>query len=242
MSYCLLVIWGEVRSRPILFMDKIVCTVNFNTPELTSSAIRSVFKHTPDCEVIVIDNSTTMCMEYDDYRVKVIDNTKQQIINFDSMLACYPLKHKCSGNKWGSAKHCYTIQKMWELCPTGFVLIDSDVLVKKDISGLFDDRYAWVGETHQDPNHKCSIIKRLLPFLCYINVPMCKARGIHYFDYTRNFRLGTGVRNNYYDTGASFLEDVVKAGLPYNEIDVDDYIVHLGGGSYRDTDWVGFFK
>lgn len=223
-------------------MEKIVCTVNFNTPELTSAAIRSVFKHTPDCRIVVIDNSTTICMEYDDERVEVLDNTKQQIIDFDSMLACYPLKRKSTSNHWGSAKHCYTIQKMFDIIGRGFVLMDSDALVKKDISDLFDDRYVWVGKTYQDTGRKLSEIGRLLPFICYINVPMCKSADIHYFDYTRNFRLGTGGKNNYYDTGASFLEDTLKAKLPYKEVDIYDYIIHLGGGSYREKDWRGFLN
>lgn len=37
-------------------MERNVCTVNFNTPELTRAAILSLWKHTPGCQVEVFDD------------------------------------------------------------------------------------------------------------------------------------------------------------------------------------------
>ena len=38
-----------------------------------------------------------------------------------------------------------------------------------------------------------------------------------------------------YDTCGSFSEDLFKSNLPYKEINIYDYIEHLGGGSYLEV-------
>ena len=52
-----------------------------------------------------------------------------------------------SENRYYSAKHCYTIQKFMDMYPEmPFILLDSDVLLKKDISDVFDEKFAFIGE------------------------------------------------------------------------------------------------
>ena len=113
--------------------------------------------------------------------VTVFDNTKGQIIDFNKWLEKYPNRKKSGGrlNKWASAKHCYSVEKCMELINDGFILLDSDVLLKRDISNLIDDKTIFTGEVITQPN---SSVKRVLPFICYINVKMCKEKGVHYFN------------------------------------------------------------
>lgn len=213
-------------------MEKRVCIVNFNTPELLRAAILSLWKHTPDAKVTVFDNSTeTECFKMDG--VDVFDNTKGGIIDFNEFLDRFPDKQKTL-NSWGSAKHCYTIQTLWDYAPNGFVLSDSDVLFKTDISELFNPNVAYGGQVYVNPKRETKKVPRLYPFLCWINVPECKKAGISYFDPKRNWKL-TNSQDPYdlYDTGASFLEDCKNANLPGQEFKVEDYILHLGSASFK---------
>ena len=36
----------------------------------------------------------------------------------------------------GSVKHILSVQKLWELLPDGFILLESDVLIKKNFDFL----------------------------------------------------------------------------------------------------------
>jgi len=60
----------------------------------------------------------------------MIDNTKGQVINFEAILEAFP-DHDASigcvkGCDYGSAKHMMTVQKLLELLPDGFVLVECD--------------------------------------------------------------------------------------------------------------------
>jgi len=221
-------------------MEKNVCIVNFNTPELTSAAILSLWKNTPDAKVTVFDNSDTRPFPAMD-GVTIIDNTKGQIIDFDEFLSRFPDK-KQTRNEWGSAKHTYTVDRLFDYFPEGFVLMDSDVLVRKDISCFFDKDYACCGEVGDDHKSSYPRVPRLFPFVCWLNVPVLKENGIHYFDNARNWLLTSNRSVSYYDTGASFIEDVIRAGLSIKEININEYIVHLGSGSWKDRSCVAFLE
>lgn len=207
-----------------------VAIVHFNTPEITRACILSLKKHT-DCEVCVFDNSDRRPFGEME-GVRVIDNTKGQIINFDEFLSRFPNKLP-TANNWGSAKHCYSVQKLWEYFPNGFVLADSDVLFKKDISPFFDETVAYAGTIYVNENRINKKVPRLYPFLCWINVKLCKEKGVNYFDPVRNWKLISSPNPyDWYDTGASFLEDCRKKDLPGKEININEYIVHLGSASH----------
>lgn len=208
-------------------MEKNVCIVNFNTTDLTTAAIKSLWKNTPDCKVTVFDNSDREPFPETE-SVRIIDNTKGQVIDFAEFLSRFPNKAR-TYNNWGSAKHCYTIQRLFDYFPKGFVLMDSDVLIMKDISDIFDTSRLYVGEEHYRPKSLNARIARLLPFLCWINVPMCKEHNINYFDPQRSWKLNG---RQLYDTGASFLEDCRKSGLPVRWISLNEYIIHFGSGSW----------
>lgn len=212
-------------------MNKNVCIVHFNTPVLTAHLVKSINKHTPGTNIYIFDNSDKRPFVNAFNNVTVFDNTKGQIINFDQWLKKYPNREKSGGkaNKWGSAKHAYSVEKCMELIGEPFILLDSDVLIKKDFTPLYDDVVCYKGEVIYQPNSK---VKRVLPFICFINTPMCKTKGIHYFDenYMHGLRF-KGNSDNYDTGGALYILTEQKKGL-HREIKVADYIVHYGNGSW----------
>lgn len=217
-------------------MEKNVCIVHFNTPELTRATVLSVLKHTPDCKITVFDNSTKRPFKKMK-GVRVIDNTKGQIFDWQSIVETFPDR---VNERWGfaSANHMYSIQTLWEYFPDGFVLMDSDVLVKRDISDFFDEDYPASGTAMLQSNKKTNRL-RLVPFLCWLNVPMLKANGVRYFDpekcYTLTPTKENGL-NNWWDTGASFLDELIKKNLAFKYIKIWRYIEHYGAGSHGGGD------
>ena len=123
-------------------MKKNILIIHYNTPYLTECLVRSINLFVEGATIYIFDNSNEKPFTAKFDNVTVFDNTKGQIINFDKWLEKYPNKKKSGGrlNKWGSAKHCYSVEKCMELINDGFILLDSDVLLKKDISNLIDDK------------------------------------------------------------------------------------------------------
>lgn len=208
-------------------MKKKVCIVHYNTPEVTAAVIKSVWKHTPDCEITVFDNSDKRPFVPMD-GVSVIDNTKKQLCDFDKWIAEYPMARPTVCN-WGSEKHMWSIEYLYQHSDEGFVLLDSDALVRQDISCFFDESVAWVGQWEDRPsswNHA----RRLMPYCLWINVPMCKEKEITFMSEGRIFMVSHN-GSPWYDTGASFYEDCNKAKLPGKEVVISKYIEHFVGGS-----------
>jgi hypothetical protein len=73
---------------------------------------------------------------------------------------------------------------------------------------------------------------------------MCRACGIQYWDENRSWQLHGKTRNSWYDTGASFLEDVRshKNGAHGKCIDIRPLMIHLRSGSWineaNGKDWL----
>ena len=212
-------------------MSKNICIIHYNTPILTECLVKSINKYTPDANIYVFDNSDKLPFRNSFHNVTVFDNTKGQIINFDQWLKKYPNKDKSGGktNKWGSAKHAYSVEKCMSLLNEPFVLLDSDVLLKKDISPVFDDTVCYKGEVIYQGK---SSVKRVLPFICYINTPMCFKNGVHYFDERYMHGLRVGPRGDYYDTGAALYLLTEQKRLPHREFKYEEYVVHFANGSW----------
>ena len=225
-------------------VNRTVAIVHYNTPELTECTIRSIRKHGgEDYKIVLFDNSDERPFKKRLKGVKRIDNTKSQVIDFDKELAKYPDKCTTLGVDgscfFGSVKHMMTIEKLFELIPEGFLLMDSDILIKKSVDFMFQEDRSAVGHIQTAATSRNPFgIERLLPILCYINVPLCKKVGLRYFDPERCFGLqpgGKGNRSNWYDTGASFLEDMRKhpGGVLGLRIDIRPLMEHLKSGSWR---------
>ena len=223
---------------------KTICIVHYNTPELTEAAILSVRKQCAEnYQIIVFDNSDKRPFTKKMKGVKVLDNCKQQIVNFDEELEkhpnkCWDLAHQ---SNFGSMKHMMSVQKLWDLVPDGFILLESDILLKDDIGFLWDENFAATGKVQwlHSRNPREISKDRLLPFLCYLNVPLLKANGARYYDPDRCWCLHSTNPNdpqNRYDTGASMLEDIINtkpALSARNYANLQEHYEHYNGGSWR---------
>ena len=226
--------------------EKTIAIIHFNTPELTEAAIKSIRKHGGEAyRVVVFDNSDTRPFEKPMRGVEVIDNTKGQIINFEAELEKYPERDRtigcAKGCEFGSAKHMMTVQKLWELLPDGFVLMESDILLKRDIEEFFAPTYSVYGYWQKAQPNNPFHIGRMLPMLCWMNVPMLEKAGAKYFDSERTYGLlpgGRSNRNNWYDTGSVLLEDILnhRPHLKGYHRDIREFVEHYGSGSWANND------
>lgn len=231
-----------------------VAIVHFNTPKLTYYCIRSLLKHTTVKRLVIFDNSDRLpFMSKNDEWVKanpfieVIDNTKGQLIDFPKWLATFPDKEPSPGNDYGSAKHCYSVQWLIDHISEPFLLMDSDVLLHHDSTPFF--RYpqcAWVGETGENVRERFGYdIRKVQPFLCWLNVPLLKQHNISYFNGEYMWNLTHEKPNHRYDTGAWLYRAVREANLPTHELKLNDYIYHLAHASWRNRnpfDWLNAHK
>ena len=245
-------------------MKQTIAIIHFNTPELTEACILSIRKHGCDWPVVVFDNSADITapagtngnapkedtiIKARPFRqkmkgVKVIDNTKGQVIDFEQFLSLYPDRNPQLGvyksSVWGSAKHIVTVQKLWELLPDGFILVESDTLVKRNITELWKEQYSFCGYVQRNQNGNRFKVPRILPMLCYMNVPKLTKEGARYFDPDRcwGLKADANLRGNWFDTGACLLDDVLRmrprlVGL---HVDIRLFIEHYGGGSWHQGD------
>ena len=72
-----------------------------------------------------------------------------------------------------------------------------------------------------------------MPFLCWLNVPMLREKGIHYYNGDKMWALSDKEPDCWYDTGAWLLEEVRRASLPVGYVNIWQYVIHLGHGSWR---------
>lgn len=210
-------------------MNKNILIIHYNTPYLTECLVRSINLFVSDAKIYILDNSDERPFKAKFDNLVLLDNTKGQLIDFEKFLGGYKTKRLSSGmsNKWASAKHCYSVERCMDIIGENFILLDSDVLLKRDISDLFKNDVLYVGESAPQYNPQ---IKRILPFLCYINVDMCKKNGVHYFNDKYMHGLRKTTSGDKYDTGAWFY--LATREYPKFEIKCNEYIVHYGHGSW----------
>ena len=208
-----------------------IVTVHYNTPLLVEVLVRSVRKYT-DCTVHVFDNSDEEPFTRKMDGVEVIDNTKGQIFDFPKFLEQFPERKPGLFSQYGSAMHTKSVDACFDILPNGFILMDSDILVKKDFTWIWKEECASVGEIKND-GPEGVYVDRLLPFLCYINVPLCRNHGIRYFNGAWMWNLTAKKPNSFYDTGAWFLRDTLDKNLPHDDFVVSEYIEHFQHGSHE---------
>jgi hypothetical protein len=150
-----------------------VLIIHYNTPELTAATIQSLWKHTPNARVTVFDNSDKRPFTMGLISpmglmgpISLIDNTRGQLVDWDKWLEQFPNREMSDmrGSKFGSAKHCYSVELCMDRFENGFVLMDSDVLIKQDITPLVDRRYAWVGQADIKKTRYGLRLPRVIPF------------------------------------------------------------------------------
>lgn len=207
-----------------------MCVVHYSTPFMVECLIKSINKHTPNCHIYVFDNSDVKPFINTFDNVTVFDNTNKQLIDFEKILLKYPERYNDNLSNFGSFKHCISIQKCIELIDDNFVLMDSDVLIKKDISDLYQEDKIFVGEIGTEKGW----VDRLCPFLCFLNINMCKLYDIKFYHDKYIFGLTKFQKENLrYDVGGYFLEQSFK--YDHLLININDYIVHYHGASWKNN-------
>ena len=212
--------------------------MHFNTPELTEACINSIRKHGgKEYHVTVFDNSDKRPFTAKMNGVTVIDNTKGQVIDFNKELSKYPKARHGEVNNYGSDKHMMSVQKLWDIIDAPFLLLDSDVLVKQSVDFMFQDSQVAVGHVQNPQPGNNFHLGRLVPMLCYINVPLCRKCGLTYFDPKRSWMIHSSDlqdKRNWYDTGASFYEDIHnhKNGAHGKRVDIRPLMEHYKRGSW----------
>ena len=108
-----------------------------------------------------------------------------------------------------------------------FVLLDSDILLKRDISNMFKTEEITMASTESWKGKP-----RIIPYICFINVKKCKELGIRYFD--ENHIHGLTRDGDRYDTGAFFYEQIRDKKLDIKRLNLSEYIVHYKAASWVD--------
>ena len=226
-------------------MKKNFLIVHYNTPKLTECLVKSINKFVgADCHIYIFDNSDKSKFTYKQSNLTVFDNTRGAIINFDAELKKYPNHIYSLGakSKWGSFKHCISVDKCFDLINDNFVLLDSDVLLRRNVDDIFDNNYyscgeiidwSWGADKKRYPVHK-----RIRPFITFINVNRCKEENIRYYNDqfmdglydSTHFNNKEQMNKDSYDTGCWFYEQVQYK--PIKQFNHEDYVVHFRGGSY----------
>lgn len=210
--------------------------VHFNTPELTTCLCSSIRKFHQNNEIIIFDNSTIKKFPKEMLKVfdiTYLDNTNQQLLNFDNSFKNYKKDIKIvKQNNLGSAKHCLTIDYIIKTINKNFILLDSDVLIKKPID-FINENYISCGLLSTEEKKIKTIRQlRIFPFLQYFNVNKINEYNLSYFNATE--MVGIDQKPIIYDTGASFYKSLCK--LNNNEFKTDvnifNYIVHFNSGSW----------
>lgn len=223
---------------------KKICIVHYNTPYALTCLIKSINLHVNDAYIYVFENSDKELFVNTFDNVEIFDNSHGQILDYETILQNYPdrFKTESKNNGWASFKHCLAIDKCMDLIDDNFVLLDSDVLIKKDFSDLYQEDKIAVGEYE-------SYYERLAPYICFINVNLCKKHNIRYFneDYILGIKFYKDKQK--YDTGSYFYKEIKK--YDYETIKIKDYIVHYQSGSFSSNliskkttlnEWVNNFK
>ena len=217
-------------------MNKNILIIHYNTPYLTECLVRSINLFVKDAVIYIFDNSdkNPFIAHFDN--VTVFDNTNGEIIDFDELLERFPERKKTNAfkNNYASAKHCLSVQKCMELINDNFVLLDSDVLLRRSIDDFFDDKYIFIGSTElwktKDSNVRAKT--RAIPYICYINVDLCKKYNISYFDEKHIFGLSS--QGDSYDTGTFFFEQIYNKKIDWKKVAITNYIVHYKAASWVD--------
>lgn len=205
------------------------CIVHYNTPELTTCLCASINKFHNDAEIIIFENSDKRPFSNDLFdNVKIIDNSKGQLIDFTKVIQenskhltkMEIIAHGRSGCNWGSIKHSASIQWLLDNIHEEFILLDSDVLLKKSLNEFYNSTEI-IGDVEQD---------RFVPYVCHFPANI----KIKFLDIAR-----FNACKMQFDTGGTFIQDIIKNKIPMTKIKWSKYVVHFGNGSWRGNRTLG---
>ena len=212
-----------------------VFVVNFNTTRLTNFSIRTIIKNSGlnNYTLNVFDNSDKIRFATSNKDIRILDNTKGQLIDLNKMVLDNLNGLPYEKGKYGSYMHCATIQYILDNFDN-VLLFDSDIALKRNID-FIDNKVISCFHIEQPriDSWGFRVAKRAVPFIQYFNTKLIRELGIRYLDNSRiccgNVPMKT---KEVYDTGASFLEDVEKY-KNYKTFSFNDYINHLRAASWQ---------
>lgn len=241
---------ANTRKKSSIKLDKTFITIaicNFNTTKMTTNCIKSIVNKSKlsNLKFLILDNSYpknkfTIDNDIKDLNIQILDNTNGKYINFDDVLKKFS-KIPIKANNNGSLKHCYSIQFLLNKCKSrDMLLFDSDTILKSAID-FINPSYVTIADLEikrsKDPRMQNKIYTsqtRFMPFIQYFNCEKVLQCKLKYF-YADRIHGGSSQSGNYYDTGASFYEDLINRNLPFKRIYYIKYIDHLDHGSWKPT-------
>lgn len=211
----------------------IFAIVHYNTPELLTCCISSILKQYENTQIMIFENSNKYKFEnIFGNNVKIIDNSNNQLINFDieieNLIKNNNLDKKLTldaekqVSNFGTFKHSLSVQYLLDTINEDFILLDSDVLLKKRL-----DIDASSSIIISDYNEN-----RIIPFIIKFNIKVVKQHKILFCD---NKHILPVKPLPEYDTGGYFLSQIKDKNLNITKINYEDYIVHYGNGSWKEN-------
>lgn len=208
--------------------------IHYNTPKLTLALLLSLNKVGINDNIIIFENSDKNILSAESYfdGVQTLHNENGNIINFNDEIENFIKDRNISNDKikleqncanFGSFKHALTVQWLLDNLNEDFFLLDSDILIKKDFRNIVDYNKLFSGQINQ---------YRVLPFLVWLNTNLIKKYNIKFCD---KINIHPNVRTQYTDTGGSFLNECKNSKIGFFNVNIFDYIVHYGSGSWRNT-------
>ena len=207
--------------------------VHYNTPELITCCVASVLKNYPDAKIIIFENSDKRKFEnlFGD-SVEVIDNSSGRFLDFNleitNLIKSNGLdesevkRTEAAVSNFASFKHSISVQYLFDHINEDFILLDSDVLLKKRLDVELDGSVA-ICDYNQN---------RIFPFIVKFNNNLIKKHNILFCD-RKHILPVKGIPS--YDTGGYFLTQVKENNLSLRKINFEDYVVHYGNGSWKEN-------
>lgn len=226
----------DVQKRNILNNISIF-TVNFNNMYATCNMLYSFYNNINyNIPIYIIDNSTILekniSIIYDNFNI--IDNRNFKLL---------PNLNDISKN------HSLTIDyALYNVIQTDYVILcDYDIIFKKNINDILNNfnEYDIIGTIEDGYVPPL----RLTPVFCILNVKKIKENNIRYFDNNKckvpitPFKKRTFIYDKYYDidtvfyydTGSSFLEEILRRQWSLKNIVPDLYYEHFDGLGHIET-------
>ena len=207
--------------------------VHYNTPELTTCLISSIKRWDEDATIFIFENSDKRPLEDVFGDLIIFDNSKGQLIDFSKLIEeahnhLSPASwqaHLASieTNNFGSMKHAASVQWLIDNVADSFLLLDSDVLLKKSPLDLATDKICSGSIDYLTPQ-----FYRIAPYICYLNYSELAKHNVKFFD----IKTFDSVHYDT-DTGGTFLKELEQKHIEFNRFDWMEYCVHFGNGSWR---------
>jgi len=204
-------------------------TCSFNTPEVLATMLRSYVMHHGQGphRVLIMENST--------------NEETASWLDAEGI----PFVRNAGG------RHSPSVDRALDLCGTRYaLLVDTDVVFRRSVAPLLTTMrrhdLAVLGTVSADRGGQ-QLHPRVHPWFCFIDVERVRAEGIRFHDQERIQRTGSGgfygatplvavgeQATRLYDVGATFYEDVDRAGLHIGHAALEPlFYVHYEGTSWH---------